>query len=89
MPPAITLTLAGAAPIVKEGAPVTVREIGTVLISVPDVPVTVTVAGPEAADEPAAKVRVLVPEALTELNWAVTPAGSPETLKATAELKPF
>lgn len=89
MPPAITLTLAGDAPTVKEGVPVTVREIGAVLISVPDVPETMTVAGPEAADELAANVRVLVPEAVTALNWAVTPAGSPDTVKATGELKPL
>ena len=89
MLPAITLTLAGDALTVKEGAPVTVREIETVLMSVPEVPVTMTVAGPETADELAAKVRVLVPEALTGLDWAVTPDGRPETLKATVELKPF
>jgi len=87
--PAITVTLAGVAATVKEGAPVTVRAIDTVFRSVPEVPVTVTVAGPEAADELAAKVKVLAPDAFAGLNWAVTPAGSPETVKATAELKPF
>ena len=74
---------------VKDGVPVTVRAIDTVFASEPAVPVTVITAGPEAAEAPALKVRVLVPAALTGLNCAVTPDGSPDTVNATGELKPF
>jgi hypothetical protein len=87
--PAMMLRLAGDAATANEGVPVTVRAISTVLMSEPAVPVTVTVAGPETAAAVAEKVTVLVPVALTGLTWAVTPAGRPDTVKATGELKPF
>jgi hypothetical protein len=61
----------------------------------PDVPVTVTVNVPVAADVEAARVRVedaLLPAAgvtLTGENVAVTPLGRPEALKALAALNPL
>ena len=64
-------------------------------MSVPDVPVTVTVLVPVAAVEDAVnvKVDVTLPFAggVTGLgaNAAVTPLGSPEALNVVAELNPF
>src|SRR5579863_6581731 len=65
-----------------------VRPMLTVFVRLPDVPVTVTVAGPEAAEAAAEKVRVQAPVALGWLNLAVTPFGNPETVSATGELNP-
>jgi membrane-associated protease RseP (regulator of RpoE activity) len=55
----------------------------------PDVPVTVTVAGPVAAVLLAANVKVLVPVVLVGLNAAVTPLGNPVDDKLTLPLNPF
>src|SRR5450432_2739957 len=73
----------------------TVNAMFVVAVSVPDVPVTVTVLVPVVAVEDAVNIRVevAVPFAggVTGLgaNAAVTPAGSPETLSVVAELNPF
>lgn len=54
----------------------------------PEVPVMVIVDVDEAAEALAASVNVLVVVALAGLNDAVTPAGRPVTVRATAPLKP-
>jgi hypothetical protein len=65
------------------------------LVSVPEVPVTVTLVAPVVAVEEAVnvKVEVALPFAggVTGLveKAAVTPLGSPEALSVVAELKPF
>ena len=73
----------------------TVRLMVVLAVSDPDVPVTVTVLVPDAADEDAVKVKVEValPFAggVTGFgeNAAVTPLGSPDALSVVAELNPF
>jgi hypothetical protein len=57
-------------------------------VSVPLVPVTVTVAAPRVAVLDAVKVRELVPVVEAGLNAAVTPAGNPLAVKATLPVKP-
>ena len=57
-------------------------------VELPDVPMTVIVAGPVAAVELAVRVRILVVVVLAGLNAAVAPAGRPEADKATALSKP-
>ena len=54
-----------------------------------DVPVTITVTVPEAAELLAAKVSVLLPVAELGLKEAVTPLGKPEADRLTLPLKPF
>jgi hypothetical protein len=73
---------------VKFGA-VMVRTTVVVLVSAPESPVTVTVAVPAVAVLLAFKVRELLPVVLDGLNAAVTPLGSPDTVRATLPLKPF
>ena len=61
----------------------------TVRVSVPLTPVTVTVVVPRVAVLEAVKVMMLVaPVADAGLNAAVTPAGRPLALKATAPVNP-
>jgi hypothetical protein len=60
-----------------------------VWLSVPLVPVTVTVADPVVAVVEAVKVRVLVPVVEAGLKLAVTPAGKPLAARATVPVKPF
>jgi len=73
----------------------TVSEIVVLCVSEPDVPVTVTVAGPVVAVADAVSVRVDVALPLaggvTGLveNAAVTPLGKPAALSVVAELKLF
>jgi hypothetical protein len=75
--------------------PVTVKAMGVLWTSEPEVPVTVTVAVPVVAL--AAAVSVSVEVALPPAggvmglgeNAAVTPLGRPEALSVVAELKPF
>lgn len=55
----------------------------------PDVPVTVTLAAPNAALALAVKVNVLPVVELVGLNDAVTPLGRPETLRLTVPLNPL
>ena len=59
------------------------------LVNVPDVPVTVTVAVPSVAEPLAVSVKVLDAVAGLELNDALTPGGRPETDKLTLPPKPF
>jgi hypothetical protein len=73
-------------------AAVTVNAIVVVCVTVPPVAVTVTVAGPVVAVLLAESVSVELPlpgAAIdVGLNVAVTPAGSPDAVSDTAELKP-
>ena len=66
-----------------------VRETVVALVSVPDVPVTVTVTVPVVAVLLAVIVRVLVFVVLAGLNEGVTPLGRPEADKLTLPLKPL
>ena len=65
------------------------RETVVALVSVPDVPVTVTVTVPVVAVLLAVIVRVLVFVVLAGLNEGVTPLGRPEADKLTLPLKPL
>ena len=56
-------------------------------VSVPEVPVIVTVADPTVAVLEAVSVSVLVPVVLAGLNDAVTPAGRPLAVRATDPVK--
>ena len=97
VPPWVTATEEGEAPMVKFGvaAAFTVRAMVVVCVVAPEVPVMVTVAAPVVAVAEAVSVRVdvAVPFAggVTGLveNADVTPLGSPEALRVVAELKPF
>jgi hypothetical protein len=67
---------------------VTVRLMVVVWVSVPEVPVTVTVAAPKVAVLLAVKVRTLVEVAGLVPNAAVTPVGRPEADKLTLPVNP-
>ena len=67
----------------------TVNETVVVWLSVPEVPVTVTVAVPVVAVELAVKVITLVPVVGFVPKLAVTPAGRPEAASVTEPVKPF
>ena len=94
-PPRSTATEAGNAPMVKfgVGGGFTVRETVVVCEVAPEVPVTVTAAGPVVAVPDAVSVSVAVASPLaggvTGLveKAAVTPLGNPEALRVVAELK--
>jgi len=66
----------------------TVRAMVVVRVSVPLVPVTVTVALPVVAAADAVKVSVLVPVVGFVLNAAVTPVGTPLALSVTLPVNP-
>ena len=89
--PRTMLKLLGEAESEKSGtdAAVTVREIVTVCVKVPDEPLMVTMTAPVVAVLLAVKVKVLVLVVLLGLKDAVTPFGSPEAVKLTLPLKPF
>jgi len=97
LPPCVTVTDDGDAPIVKFGCETafTVSVMVVECVVDPDVPVIVTVAVPVVAVDEAVSVSVDVtlPFAggVTGLgeNAAVTPLGKPEALSVVAELKPF
>lgn len=76
---------------VNSGLAVTVSVMVAVLTVEPLVPVTVTVTAPTVAVLVAVNVSVLPPEPVTEAGekLAVTPAGRPLTVKATALSKPL
>lgn len=59
-----------------------------VCVRVPNVPVTVTVAGPVIAELLALSVSMLVPLVLAGLNNAVTPLGKPVAARLTLPVKP-
>jgi hypothetical protein len=81
--------VAGEAVRLKLGAGVTVRLIVAVLVRLPELPVTVTVAVPVVADALALSVSTLVSATVPFAKEAVTPAGKPEAASATVPLKPF
>lgn len=85
------VTLLGDADSVKLGGAteLTARATVVVAVSVPDVPVTVIVAGPVVAVLLAVNVNVLLPLAGLGLNDAVTPFGSVDVMNVTLPLKPF
>lgn len=86
-----TETAAGDTEMVKSGSAVTFRVSVVLLMVVPLVPVTVTVAVPTVAVDAAVNVSVLPVEPVTEvgLKLAVTPAGRPLIVKSTAAAKPL
>jgi hypothetical protein len=67
----------------------TVRATRVVWLSVPEVPVIVTVDIPVVAALLAVNVKVLVAAAGFVLNDAVTPLGRPDAAKLTLPVKPF
>lgn len=86
--PGVKLTLAGVAERVKLGGAAIVSEIVALLLTVPDVPVTVTVEVPSAVLAVAFRVSVVVCAAVDAgLNVAVTPAGRPVAENVTVPLK--
>jgi hypothetical protein len=58
-----------------------------VWVRVPEIPVTVIVAGPTVAVLDAVSVRMLVPVVVDGLNDAVTPVGRPDAVRLTDPLK--
>jgi len=68
---------------------VTVRAMEVVLLSEPEMPVTITVFVPTTAVALAFRVSVRLCLFGPELNAAVTPEGSPLTEPEIAPLKPF
>jgi hypothetical protein len=86
---AAVVTLLGAADSVKPGVELTVRATVVVAVSVPEVPVIVTVVGPPVAAEPlAVSVSVLVPAVGFGLNNAVTPLGRTDVARVTLPVNP-
>ena len=59
-----------------------------VAITLPDVPVMVTIAVPVVAEPLAVSVSVLVPVVLVGLNDAVTPLGKPDAARLTLPVNP-
>ncbi len=86
--PCAMLRVEGAAESVNVGGADMVSAIVALLVSVPHVPVIVTVETP-AATVPAAANVTLRGAALAGPKVAVTPVGSPEVASATVPLKPF
>ena len=90
--PRATLIDVGDALMVKlAGALVTVREIVTISVMLPEVPVTLILYVPTTADEPTVIVMVEVPAPVIEvgLKVTVTPVGWPVADKEMRALKPF
>ena len=65
------------------------RLMGVVWVRLPDLPVTVTVAVPIAAEDDAVRVRIREFDAVPTLKAPTTPAGIPEALTVTVPVKPF
>jgi hypothetical protein len=82
------ITVVGVTPPVPLTAGFTVRAIVVLCVSVPLVPVMVTVAGPVVAVLDAVKLSTLVAVAGFVLNAAVTPAGNPPALSVTPPVNP-
>ena len=89
--PCATETVAGEGARVKPGAALTVSATVIVWVSVPEVPVTVTMTGPPVVAVPAAvSVRTLEPVVVgLGLKAAVTPVGSPAAANVTPLAKPL
>ena len=90
--PALTVWLLGAAEIAKSGVAValTTRVMLALCVSVPLVPVIVTVYDPGGVVEAVVTLNVDDPEeTCAGLKEAVAPAGSPVAVKATDPLNPF
>jgi hypothetical protein len=79
----------GEAERLKVGKPVTVRVMLVVLMRLPEVPVTVMVVVPVAADALAVKVNALVPAMEPRAKMPVTPAGRAEADNTIVPVKPF
>jgi len=73
---------------VKVGALI-VSAMVVVAFRAPDVPVTVMLVVPPAAELLTARVRTLVPEVGFVPHEAVTPLGNPETARLTSLLNPY
>jgi hypothetical protein len=84
--PRVTATEAADGARAKLPAPVIVTEIVVDAVSVPDVPVIVTIAVPAAAVLLAVSVSALPPVAGLVPNMAVTPAGNPDAARVTLPL---
>lgn len=87
-PPVVRVRSAGVAEIVNAEVAVIVSARRAVLARLPEVPVTVMVDVPAAAELPAISVSTLEVMALAGLKDAVTPAGNPDTVRFTGLLKP-
>ena len=68
---------------------VTLRVTVMVCVKLPDTPVTLMLYVPVDAELLTAKLKVLLDVVLEGLNDAVTPLGTPEAERFTAELNPF
>src|SRR5271157_1519388 len=68
---------------------VTVSAIAVLAITLPEVPVMVTVEVPAVAELLAVSVSTLLPPVGFALNAAVTPAGRPEPVRVTLPVNPF
>ena len=89
-PPAVGVRAAGLRAREKSGAGATLSEIVVAWVMEPEVPVRVTVAGPEAALDEAVKKRLCGLPGCTvrDDGDVVTPVGRPVTVTLTAEVKP-
>ena len=89
--PCRNFRLLGDAEIAKfvPGAGFTISDMVVVLVTLPDLPVIVSVNTPVVAVPLAVNVKVPVLVALTGLKEGVTPLGRPEADKLTLPLKPF
>jgi hypothetical protein len=87
--PCVMLTLFGDEERRKVGVALTVTETVVLAVKLPDVPVTVTIAVPVAAELLAVRVSTLDAVAGFVPNDAVTPLGKPEAEKVTPPLNPF
>ena len=87
--PWVTFRLAGDADKLKLGGGVTVSASVVVLVKLPEVPATVTVAVPVVAVLVARSVKVLEVVAGLGLKIAVMPLGRPDTDRLTLRLNPF
>lgn len=89
LPPWVTGSVAGEAESVKLGAGLTVSAIGVDAVTLPDVPVMVTVACPTVAVLLATSVSELDPVVGLVPKLAVTPLGKPVAARVTAPVNPF
>lgn len=91
LPPWVMVTEEGEAPMVKFAlaAELTVSAMVVLALSVPEVPVMVTVAVPVVAELLAVRVSRLVPVVGFVPNVAVTPLGRPDADSVTLPVNPF